>query len=73
MFFKKRARVSDVLYGLSDGAHICADYEDGLITVKIDENKIFEGTYTESTVVFLAIVRLMGKKNAKRLLRLRID
>ena len=71
MFFKKKLHVSDVLYGLSDGAHICADCEDGLISVKIDDNKIFEGTLSETTVVFLAFVRLMGKKNAKRLMRLR--
>jgi hypothetical protein len=71
MRFLKRPRVGDVLYGLSDGAHICADCEDGLISVTVDGNKIFEGTYTDSTVVFLSIARVMGKKNVKKLLRLR--
>ena len=71
MFSKKKMHVSDVLYGLRDGAHICADREDGLNSVEIDDNKIFEGPLSETTVVFLAFVRLMGKKNAKRLMRLR--
>ena len=71
MFGKKKDTVSDFLVGLKEGAHISADIEGGWVSVKVDDNLLFEGTITDSMVVYISLMKLMGKKSAKKLLKLR--
>ena len=66
----KRPTASDVLHNLRDGASISATCEDGWIKVMVDDQTLFEGTITDSTVTFIALAGIMGKKNAKRLISL---
>lgn len=71
MIFSKKRTVSEFLTGLDDGACISADADGGWIRIKLNDQSLFEGTVVDSTVVFIAIMRMMGKKNVKRLLRLK--
>lgn len=70
IFFKKRT-INEFLAGLEDGARITADAEGGWVRIKLNDQSLFEGTLTDSTVVFISIMKLMGKKNVKKLLRLK--
>lgn len=67
----RRGHVSDLYLGLRDGARIVADNEGGYITVKVDDEVLFGGTISDSMVVFTAIIGLIGKKNAKKILKMR--
>ena len=71
MIFSKKRTVSEFLTGLDDGAQISADADGGWVTIKLNDQSLFEGTLTDSTIVFISIMRMMGKKNVKKMLRLK--
>ena len=71
MFFRKKRSVTDLFVGLPDGAHISADSKDGWIVIKVNDESIFEGTASESMVVYVSLMRMMGKRTAKKILRMR--
>lgn len=71
MFFRKKNKVTDLFVGLPDGAHISADSKDGWIVIKVNDEPIFEGTVSDSMVVYVSLMRLMGKRTAKKILKMR--
>lgn len=71
MFFRKKNKVTDLFVGLPDGARISADSKDGWIVIKVNDEPIFEGTVSDSMVVYVSLMRLMGKRTAKKILKMR--
>ena len=68
VFWKRKPTVSEYLSTICDGRHVVANCDGGWITIRKDDETLFEGTMADITVVFLATVGLMGKKSAKRLI-----
>jgi hypothetical protein len=68
VFWKRKPKVSEFLNAICDGSHVVADCDGGWVTIKKDDETLFEGTMADTTVVFLATVGLIGKKSAKRLI-----
>lgn len=73
VFWKRKLTVSEYLSAICDGGHIVANCDGGWITIRKDDEMLFEGTMADTTVVFLVTAGLMGKKSAKRLIAMEDD